>query len=102
MDNLQNKLKKIFENMNKPYNFVGTCVNSFDEDGNCVIPYFSDTTDFANKEENSDTISKQDFVLNVADYSMLPSGDYEYYLTQDRNLIMAYNVNQDVHYFFGK
>ena len=84
------------------FHFVGTCVNSFDEDGECLLSYFSDTTDFAYEEENADRISKQVFISNVSNYDMLPSGEYEYYITQNRDLIMAYNVEQDVHYFFGK
>ena len=102
MDDLQNKLRKIFENMDK-FHFVGTCVNSFDDDGDSLIPYFSDATDFAQKEEESTQISKHTFINSVSDYSMLPTNsEYEFSQTLSGDLLMAYNIKDDVHYFFGR
>jgi len=99
-----NDLRKIYqENYLNKYNFVGTCVNSFDEDGECLISYFADTSDFAYQEENSKKISKETFIKNVSDSSMIPKNkEVIFMITPNKNVIMAYDPLSDVHYFFGK
>jgi hypothetical protein len=98
------KLRKIYEDnyLNK-YNFLGTCVNSFDTDGESLIPQFTDTSDFAYQEENSKKISKETFIKNVYDFSMIPKNkEVIFMITQNKNIIMAYDPVTDIHYFFGK
>lgn len=98
------KIRKIYEDnyLNK-YHFIGTCVNSFDNDGESLIPQFTDTSDFAYQEENSKKISKETFIKNVSNFSMIPKNkEVIFMITQNKSIIMAYDPVTDVHYFFGK
>lgn len=94
-------LQEIIENS---YHYVGNCINSFDEDGyGCVVDnLFRDVIDFAQEEEESEEITKNKFLSLVDDTSMLPTGNYIYLITKDQKIIMAYEYNSDVHYFFVK
>lgn len=59
-------------------NLLGTCVNSFDEDGDCIIPElpWSSVSDFANDiEEFGDNF-------------------------RQGNLKVVYDDNKDIHYFY--
>jgi hypothetical protein len=98
---LQESILKKFIEASSKYHFVGTCVNSFDSDGDCLIPYFNDTSDFAVQEEESKPITKEQFVKNVDDFSMVPVNS-QFLITPNKNVIMAYDPKLDVHYFFGK
>jgi hypothetical protein len=45
--------------------FIGNCINSFDEFGDCVIPSlpFANVTEFAQLVEESDNVEIGDFVI---------------------------------------
>lgn len=89
------------------YNFVGTCVNSFDENGNCTVidlPW-SDVTDFAQQEENA-TIIYEDQLKNdiyIPDFVLdeIKNHDLIFLKTED-DTIMIYDDETDIHYFFRK
>jgi hypothetical protein len=87
--------------------FLGTCVNSFDEDGYCEvsgIPY-SDTTEFAQAEEQAVKISQQEFINKAGeipnDLKMELSDNLVFLHDQDNNLFMVYDGDSDIHYFFS-
>jgi hypothetical protein len=98
------KLKDIYtESYFERYYYIGTCVNCFDESGNSLISQFDNVSDFAYEEENAITISREVFIKNVSNFSMLPNNkDIEYKVTRDKRIIMAYDPATDIHYFFGK
>lgn len=86
-------------------NFLGTCVNSFDEDGTCVVPgLYTDTSDFAVHEENADEITPQEFKTAVgqlpANLSSEVGDDLVFLHDADNNIYMLYDCDADVHYFF--
>ena len=60
-------------------NFIGNCINSFDEFGDCIIPQlpFSNVIEFAQLVEESDNVEIGDFVIQ-------------------------YNEQTDIHSFFFK
>lgn len=82
------------------YYLAGTCVNSFDEDGNSLIKCFSDASDFAVKEENASEISEEKFKEYATGWEHLPKGNYTYLYSKESDVLMAYNIDEDVHYFF--
>ncbi len=98
------KIKKIREF--ESFGLQGNCVESFDEDGNSLIDLFSDVTDFAQVEENSKEISRERFLSSVHirddEYDNL-MGDFKNIIfleNKDRKILMAYDNDADVHYFF--
>jgi hypothetical protein len=96
-----NTFKLFLENQKKQ--LVGTCVNSFDEDGNCTInqlPY-RDTTQFAQAEENATEITKDQFINNVNVPDNLKNINAIYLHDKDHDLYMLYNDQKDIHYFFN-
>lgn len=86
--------------------YVGNCVNSFDDDGECVVHHlpYRDTTDFAQGEENSKKINKSEFNKHVDIPSHLDkihkSKDTVYLHDRDNNVHMMYDPKKDVHHFF--
>jgi len=46
-------------------NFVGNCINSFDENGDCILSQlpFSNVTEFAQLVEENDNVEIGDFVI---------------------------------------
>lgn len=84
--------------------FIGTCVNSFDDDGDCVIRgLYNDVSDFAVHEENSERISKAEFTNAVGwvDEELCKSiGKKREYQSDDGIIYMIYDVKANVHYFF--
>ncbi len=90
--------------MNKA-KFIGTCNDSFDFEGECVIdllPWRS-VEDFHLAEEEADGISREFFNMNVdvpAEISRLTKNHIKaYYLTQD-GIWMFYDETADIYYFF--
>ena len=87
--------------------FLGTCVNSFDEDGYCEIPGlpYSDTTEFAQAEEEAKKISSQEFLKAVGevpkDLKAELSDNLIFLHDVENNLYMIYDDNSDIHYFFN-
>ena len=96
---------KIKDIINESGHFVGTCVNSFDEDGECIIDdLYRDTSDFAVHEEESTEISEEEFKNAIG---VLPptldkeiSNDRIYLYDEDNEVYMIYDDASDVHYFF--
>lgn len=80
-------------------NYQGNCVNSFDDNGSCLIGTFDDVSDFAYVEENSQIVDFS-FFNKMTNNFKLPEGNYIFYFHKNRNILMAYNKNSDVHYFF--
>jgi hypothetical protein len=94
---------RLYEIENKTY--LGNCVNSFDEDGECIVPnLYNDVSDFAYSEENSIEISKNDFIKNVGNVqdniSNHLSKDVIYLHDQINDVFMIYDIDNDIHYFF--
>jgi hypothetical protein len=93
--------KQFLESKSKKH-FVGTCVNSFDEDGNCNIsqlPY-RDTTHFAQAEENATQINKDQFINNVNVPDNLKGINAIYLHDEDNDVFMLYDDEKDIHYLF--
>lgn len=86
--------------------YVGNCVNSFTEDGDCIVmqlPYYT-VSDFACNMAEADLITAEEFFDNVpksvVDMLRLPiSSDFEYYKDED-DVFMIYDCETDIHYFF--
>ena len=88
------------------YGLLGNCVNSFDDDGDCIIDIFSDVSDFACVEEDSVKIDKETFLskihmkLDEFDNSFGQFKNVEFLENKDRGIYMLYDIDSDVHYFF--
>lgn len=87
------------------YHFLGTCVNSFDEDGNCVVPgLYNDVSDFAVHEENAQQITKSQFLKHIGriDHGIDKEISHNriYLHDSDNGVFMIYDVETDIHYFF--
>jgi len=88
----------------KKYHYIGNCVNSFDENGYCTFPNFSDATEFAQAEEDAKEISQEQFnraveipnsILNkIVDHQII------YLYAEPEDVYMAYDADDDIHYFF--
>jgi hypothetical protein len=92
----------IFENKKT---YAGNCINSFDENGECFgqVPY-RDVTDFAQAEEKSKKISKEQFekTATIPEHlkKITKSKDTIYLHDKDNNVHMMYDADKDVHHFF--
>jgi len=85
--------------------FVGTCVNSFDADGDCIVPQlgWANVSDFANAEEYAKEISESTFIALAEMPNELTqelAGHSVKYLVSE-NVLMAYDDDKDIHYFFA-
>lgn len=94
----------IMNNPTKPV-FVGTCANSFDDDGVCLIPALPwvDISAFALADEGADTVSREFFHMNVevpADIKAKVAGHVKSYLLTHDHVWMIYDEQDDIHYFF--
>lgn len=103
-DALQNRFV-----LESTYQFSGTCVNSFDEDGSCTaFDNYNDVTDFAQAEENAEEISKQQFdkLVGQQELNNVPKiknkKNLVYLHDKENDVVMAYDQTADVHYFFIK
>ena len=95
--------RQFVENQNQKYYYVGNCKDSFDENGNSIIPQFSDTSEFAYQEENAKQISKEQFMNLVHNHNIVPTNhEIIYLITQNEKIIMAHDTDADIHYFFSK
>ena len=93
--------KQFLESQSKKH-LVGSC-KDFDEDGNCTIPQlpYTDTTQFAQYEENATEITKDQFINNVNLPDNLKNINAIYLHDKDHDLYMLYNDQKDIHYFFN-
>lgn len=99
------KQVQYFKHINEDAKFLGTCVNSFDEDGECIIPnLYQDVSDFAVHEENAIRISFNEFDKNIGkipnDLDKLISPNRNYLYDEDNKIFMIYDIENDTHYFF--
>lgn len=76
---------------------LGDCVDSFDEDGNCLIDIFSDVSDFAVAEDAS-----EEFHVDIEDIHIPTevSQQLTFYINSERGVLFGYDDENDVHYFF--
>jgi len=96
------KILKIIMNDKGCY---GSCINSFDENGESLIDLFSDVSDFAYVEENSLLITLEEFVEKVGMKREILSkitklNECDFLFNSERSICMLYNKIEDVHYFF--
>jgi hypothetical protein len=79
--------------------YVGTCVDSFDEDGDCIVDAlpFNDVTDFAYAVDNAQTLSKAEF-LALAECKDYFNDNHSFY--KFNQVVMLYNDDLDIHHFF--
>lgn len=77
--------------------YIGNCITSFDEDGECIVDQlpWCDASEFACELEEAETIEKFEIHDVVATYmgeslSYMKCGD----------VFIAYNDETDIHYFF--
>lgn len=90
----------------KTHHHVGTCVNSFDEDGdNCTkgLPY-RDVSHFANHEENAKEESKEEFLhyshVHPDLYKVLNNKHTSFLHDKDNDVHMMYDGKKDIHHFY--
>lgn len=89
------------------FSYLGDCVSSFDEDGNSLIDGLYDASDFACVEQDSDVISRKRFTKLINDPVILTGFEdiimdkkTEFYHHKDRNFLLLYDGNVDIHYIF--
>ena len=107
------KLSNILEGMlSEPegkYLYIGTCVDSFDEYGECIHDAFYDEEHFFNSWENAVEISKEEFWSNidpssdeydeVKELESDPEYPAEYRYSEDDDIYFIF-VGDYLHYFF--
>ena len=87
------------------YYYVGNCVDAFDEDGITVDLLTSagmvDASDFACVEEESIKVSKEWFIehCNFPKHELIED-NYIFLYNEDRDVVMMYDDEKDIHYFF--
>ena len=81
--------------------YVGNCVNSFDEDGECDVRElpWNDTTEFAQAIEETTPLTKEQFMQQVSVPNEINIEGMQLAKTED-GVYVAYDDNQDIHYFF--
>ncbi len=85
------------------YHLVGTCVNSFDEDGDCTVDNlpWSNVTDFAHYDENATEITAKEF-HQLAEIphliTKITTNHNIKYLNSD-GVLSLYDLDDDIHYF---
>lgn len=102
---LLNHPKAVVSGGSKKAEYVGTCVDSFDDDGNCIVDElpWSTVSDFARVEENAATVFEDKF-LSVCDvpksiYLSTQNSAIQCLKSED-GVYMLYDEGSDVHYFF--
>jgi len=79
--------------------YLGNCVSSFDEDSNSIIPQFQDASDFACVLE--DCVPCNFLSSNQIAMPSDICSKIEFVYSDERNLLIGYDSNIDVHYFFA-
>ena len=106
MPNQYSTILKLIETTVATYAYVGNCVDSF-EDGQCSFPNYTDVNDFAVGEENAELITLDEFKQKVGQSipNFVLGGDddpLQYLYDRDHDVIIAYDTDQDIHYFFTR
>ena len=91
--------------VNPGIDYVGNCIDSFDDDGECTNRYlpYSDTSSFAVAEESAIRISKDEFLSKASVpeiLSKLVKRNKTEYLLDTKGVYMIHDTNRDIHYFF--
>lgn len=95
--------------------YYGNCVDSFDEDGESLIPIFENTTDFARQDENAKEITKDEF-LKIIPKECIPKEViqkiYWYpnrgkthnilFFKYENDIFVLYDETIDIHFFFRR
>jgi hypothetical protein len=102
--NLKYLINKVFENILKENNqqeyvYIGTCVNSFDEDSNCINGLFSDINDFSYAWETAQEITPEEFWSNIDPNS--DAYDEVRKMANDHEYPDEYRYNQEYDIYFG-
>ena len=85
--------------------YVGSCKDSFDDDGDCIVRElpWSTVSDMAVADENATPTNKDNFLHAVSilgDVTQRVSGhDLSYSVTED-GVYVLYDDTTDTHYFF--
>jgi len=93
--------------LNESY-YLGSCVDSFDEDGDCIIDDlpFSDVSDFACREQDALEITRGEFEIIIKeipqDIKSKILGHNLTYFVYKGDIFVIYDSDEDVHYFFRK
>lgn len=89
------------------YYFVGTCVDSFDENTECTIPElpYRDIIEFAQAEELYKRVTKKLFLNNVVIQAnkfkkLVNKKTTELLYDKENNIFIMYDSQKDIHYFF--
>lgn len=89
------------------YHYIGNCINGLDDESftNRVC---SDATEMQQLVDNAKHVSKDFFVSN----SLIPyflkqdlieqPNNFEFVYSEDKDVLVAYNEEKDIHYFFVK
>jgi uncharacterized phage-like protein YoqJ len=82
----------------KKWIWQGNCVNSFDEEGDSLIPAFSDASAFAVSEEAATLyiVSNEDVFQSPSD---VPK-KLEFTFDESSGVLMGYDAANDIHHFF--
>ena len=105
MINSSMRFKQFFQLNESQYSYKGSCVNSFDEDGDSLIKLFSDVSDFAVKEEESEEVSKDiisKFNINNELQNIANKKSTKLLFNKDHDIYFLYDTAKDIHYFFSK
>ncbi len=100
------KLSNILEEMlSEPglkgkYVYIGTCMNSFDEYGECMHGAFYDEEHFFNSWQTADEISKEEFWSNIDPLSEMYDELKELESDPEYPAEYRYNPNDDVYFIF--
>lgn len=96
-------------NLKDTYSYVGTCMNSFDDDDVCINDAFEDTDHFFNSWYNAEEITSDGFWEHINPHSekydevmeYTTNGEYnpEFRYSEEDDVYFAF-VNDDTHYFF--
>ena len=80
--------------------YLGSCIISFDEDSNSLIPQFQDASDFA-----CVLVECVPCQLSHINQVVMPSdicGKLEFAYSNERNLLIGYDYKIYVYYFFAQ
>lgn len=80
----------------------GNCINSFDEDGECIIGTlpFSTVSDLGYADENAEDVSKEIFFHKCNVPRSLAQIRRARYM-EHNGLYILYDEDKDIHYFFA-
>ena len=96
---------KLSEVMDTKKHFVGTCINEFDEDGDCIdnqLPW-QHVSDLAIGEDHKKEITRDDFFQHceVSDGIKKLLGQHPLEFLIIDGIYTIYDEETDVHYFFN-